>query len=38
VVLLTCYTFGCHSLRHLVGGFRDRLSVAPTGNHAYDCV
>jgi hypothetical protein len=20
VVLLTCYTFGCHSLRHLIGG------------------
>src|SRR5437764_652900 len=24
VVLLSCYTFGCHSLRHLVGGARDR--------------
>ncbi|HJT72206.1 MAG TPA: hypothetical protein VJ731_18550, partial [Terriglobales bacterium] len=29
LVLLTCYTFGCHSLRHLVGGFRDRLAGAP---------
>ena len=26
VMLLSCYTFGCHSLRHLVGGVRDRLS------------
>ena len=24
--LLTCYTFGCHSWRHLVGGRRDCLS------------
>ena len=38
VVLLSCYVFGCHSLRHLIGGFRDRLSIAPTGNRAYDCV
>ena len=21
VVLLSCYTFGCHSFRHLIGGF-----------------
>jgi hypothetical protein len=38
LVLLTCYTFGCHSLRHIVGGFRDRLSGAPTRRRAYDCV
>jgi len=38
VVLLTCYTFGCHSLRHLIGGRQDRLSVTPSGNYAYDCV
>jgi len=37
VVLLTCYVFGCHSLRHIIGGFRDRLSSAPAGNRAYDC-
>ena len=37
VVLLTCYTFGCHSLRHLVGGFRDRLFGAPVRKVAYDC-
>src|SRR3984885_8492245 len=24
--LLACYTFGCHSLRHLVGGLFDQLS------------
>src|SRR5438477_8503570 len=27
-VLLSSYTTGCHSLRHLVGGFRDRLTGA----------
>ena len=36
--LLSCYTFGCHSLRHLIGGFRDRSSAGPAGNYAYDCV
>jgi hypothetical protein len=38
VVLLSCYAFGCHSLRHLIGGFRDRLSGAPVQKRAYDCV
>ncbi len=38
VTLLSCYTFGCHSLRHLVGGFHDRLSGAPVRKRAYDCV
>jgi hypothetical protein len=38
LVLLTSYTFGCHSLRHLVGGFRDRLARAPVRRRAYDCV
>lgn len=38
VSLLSCYTFGCHSLRHLVGGFHDRLSGAPVRKRAYDCV
>ena len=37
-VLLSCYTFGCHSLRHLIGGSRDCSSAAPPGNYAYDCV
>ena len=26
--LLTCYTFGCHSLRHLVGGKRDTFGAS----------
>ena len=29
-VFLGSYTFGCHSLRHLVGGGRDILSSSPT--------
>lgn len=37
VVLLGCYTFGCHSLRHIVGGYLDRLSGAPVRKMAYDC-
>jgi len=38
VVLLSCYTFGCHSLRHLVGGLRDRLAGTPARKQVYDCV
>src|SRR5881296_1333631 len=38
VTLLSCYTFGCHSLRHLVGGFSDRLSGTPVRKNVYDCV
>lgn len=38
VVLLSLYTFGCHSLRHLVGGFLDSKSKAPTCGKAYNCV
>ncbi len=38
VTLLGCYTFGCHSLRHLIGGVKDRLSGAPARKQAYDCV
>ncbi len=37
LVLLTCYTFGCHSFRHLVGGLRDRLAGAPACRRAYEC-
>ena len=29
VVLLAGYTFGCHVLRHLVGGFKDEVSKSP---------
>src|SRR5512141_433679 len=38
VILLGGYTFGCHSLRHLVGGYLDRLSAAPARKKTYDCV
>ena len=37
VVLLSCYTLGCHSLRHVVGGYLDRLSGRPVRKFAYDC-
>ncbi|MBX9578948.1 MAG: hypothetical protein K2X87_01455 [Gemmataceae bacterium] len=35
VVLLAGYTFGCHSLRHLVGGRLDCVSKAPTCHTLY---
>jgi hypothetical protein len=35
VVLLAGYTFGCHSLRHLVGGRLDCVSKAPTCHAMY---
>lgn len=38
VFLLASYTFGCHSLRHLVGGMMNRLSKSPVRKTAYDCV
>jgi hypothetical protein len=38
VVLLSGYTLGCHSLRHLVGGVHDVLSNKPVRKKAYDCV
>ena len=37
VILLSGFTFGCHALRHLIGGFRDQLSKSPTYS-AYQCV
>ena len=37
VYLLGGYTFGCHSLRHLIGGFRDQLSRSKTCYRAYAC-
>ena len=37
VVLIAGYTFGCHSLRHLVGGRIDRLSQAPFRRNLYQC-
>ena len=38
VVFLGSYTFGCHSLRHLVGGFLDQFSKSPACKKAHDCV
>jgi hypothetical protein len=35
VVLLAGYTFGCHSLRHLVGGRLDCVSASPTCDTLY---
>ena len=37
VILLGGYTFGCHSFRHLAGGFLDRVSGKPARLCAYEC-
>jgi hypothetical protein len=37
VVLLGSYTLGCHSLRHIVGGYLNQLSRHPVRKTAYDC-
>jgi hypothetical protein len=37
VTLLGGYTLGCHSMRHIVGGYLDRLSRSPIRQRAYDC-
>lgn len=37
VIMLGGYTLGCHSMRHLVGGYLDRLSRSPVRKKAYDC-
>ena len=38
VCLLSGYTLGCHSLRHLVGGYLDRFAGRPARRKAYECV
>jgi hypothetical protein len=38
VTCLTGYTLGCHSLRHLVGGFRDQFSKRKSLKTPYACV
>jgi len=38
VILLGGYTLGCHSFRHLVGGYLKVLSKAPARKKCYDCV
>ena len=37
-VLLSGYLFGCHSLRHVVGGCSDQPSSLPVGTGMYACV
>ena len=37
VVLLACYTFGCHSGRHVFGGRRDVVSTSRVVSTCYDC-
>jgi hypothetical protein len=37
-VLLSGYTLGCHSLRHLIGGCLDEMSKSPVRCAGYDCV
>lgn len=38
VILLGSYTFGCHSLRHLIGGGLDIISRRPMRKKALGCV
>ena len=38
VVLLAGYTWGCHVLRHVVGGRMDEISKSPVCDMAYACV
>lgn len=35
--LLGGYTFGCHSFRHMIGGFSNRLSKSPVKRTLYNC-
>jgi hypothetical protein len=37
VVLLASYTFGCHSGRHIFGGFKDEVSRSPALTACYNC-
>jgi hypothetical protein len=37
VTLLGSYTFGCHSIRHLVGGVRDEVSTSAVRHACYNC-
>jgi hypothetical protein len=37
VVLLSCYTLGCHVMRHIVGGAHDEVSKHPVCDRAYAC-
>ena len=37
VILLASYTFGCHSIRHLVGGWKDEISTSGVRETCYNC-
>ena len=37
VVLIACYTLGCHSIRHLVGGRIDAISKTGVSQACYNC-
>jgi hypothetical protein len=37
-VFLALYSFSCHSLRHLIGGYLDKLTRRPVQKKAYSCV
>jgi hypothetical protein len=37
-VFLSCWTFGCHALRHLVGGVKNVMAGRPVRQTAYACV
>jgi len=38
VVFLAGYTLGCHSLRHLIGGYLNVFTKSPTRKKAWNCV
>ena len=37
VLLLSSYTLGCHSARHLVGGRKNEVSKSPISDACYAC-
>jgi len=37
VVLLSSYTLGCHSIRHVVGGVKDEVSKSSMRSACYNC-
>jgi hypothetical protein len=37
VILLTSYTLGCHSMRHLVGGRKNEISKSGLSDACYSC-
>jgi hypothetical protein len=34
---LGCYTLGCHSFRHMVGGIKDEVSKSAVTSACYNC-